>query len=411
MRIIKEEVYRYIYHLVNNIDEVMDVDSIKPIDDDGQSLMSVDESGKYHSRKTWTPDEDRRLLSLVHDSQGRNWKKIAHILGNKTGPQCSYRYNKLITDVSRSKWNRNEDIQLLELTEVYGHNWVLIANKMPGKTPEEAKQRFTLKLDPRLKRSRFDREEDELILKLHEKFGNKWNEISKHFPNRNSAMIKNRYYSYLKNKNKDSTTLNVTGGSETLSNYSFSMTPSVGNSNYVKPSYSNFNGRNTVSYNDNNLSNFKEKMLSEYNILELDNDINMRIGEPNFTSNYLNYDYGSKTNQNWSDDIYTDIWSTLPQDLIKLDGNSPKTKVLEPEDKFKEEYNNVFNFSIKKDSFGEDYTANHHDIRQEYMTTKGNDNDSLMKQYQLLESVFNKIYEVSSKTIIFEGKLRSLRFR
>jgi hypothetical protein len=357
----------------------IDVGYIKSRDDDN-SLMSIDESGKI--RKTWAPEEDKKLVALVQETKGRNWKKIANVLGNKSGPQCSYRYNKLINEAPRAKWNRNEDIQLLELIEAYGHNWTLIANKLPGKTPEEAKSRFTMKLDPKLKRSRFDKNEDELILRLLDKFGNKWHEISKYFPNRNSAMIKNRYYSYLKNKNKDSTTLNITGGSETLSNCSLSMTPSI-----VRPSYSNFKVRNTISYNDTNLNNFKEKMLSDCNILDYNDvarDIDMFIVNPPMT-----YEYG-KTLQNCNDDIYTSIWSTLPHDLIKFDENSPNIKDLEPEEKFREEYNNVFNFSMRKENFEDE--------------EKVSDNDNLMKQYQLLESVFNKIYEVSSKTVIYNGK-------
>jgi hypothetical protein len=384
----------------------MDIDAgyIKNKDIDEQSQMSIDESGRYHLRKQWMPDEDRKLLSLVNDSQGRNWKKIANLLGEKTSSQCSYRYQKLITEGSKAKWNRTEDIQLLELTEKFGNNWVIIASKLSGKTPEEAKQRFTLKLDPKLKRSRFDKEEDELILRLQEKYGNNWNEISRYFPNRNSAMIKNRYYSYLKNKNKDSTTLNVTG-SETLSNYS--LTPSMANNTYIKNSYSNFNGRNTVSYNDNNLNNFKEKMLIDSNILDYENfeynnnDIDMFIDiHPSLSSNYLNNDYGNNKISSLNDDIYTDIWNTLPEELVKVDGSSPKTKVLEPEDKFNEEYNNVFNFRIKKNSFDDNASNGSNGSEKDTKT----DNESLMKQYQLLESVFNKIYEVSTCTNI-SGKI------
>jgi hypothetical protein len=407
----------------------MDVDLttgfIKNKEENG-SLMSIDESSKIHSRSTWTAEEDRKLLMLVNESKAKNWKKIAQILGNKTGPQCSYRYNKLVTEMTKAKWNRNDDIQLLELVETYGQNWAFIANKMQGRSTEEVKYRFIMKLDPKLKRSRFEKEEDELILKLHEKYGNKWNEISKFFPNRNAAMVKNRFYSHLKNKNKDSTTLNVTG-EDSLSNYSFSMTPSSSNNNYVKNNFTNNNGRNTVSYTDNNLNNFKEKMLTDYDLLDYESfnynyndtnniefrnkDIDMFVDNSsnqcflNYNNNNFNNNIGiSKNKPNWNDnDIYTEGWNTLPQDLIKVDENSPKTKLLEPEDKFKEEYNNVFKFAIKKESFGEDSPQELEANTKELSLGQQNDNESLMQQYQLLESVFKRIYEVSSHTSL-DGK-------
>jgi len=120
-------------------------------------------------------------------------------LKNKSPQQCSYRYNKLIIYEKR-KWTRNEDIMLLDLYESIGANWIEISFRLPGRTPEDIQERFEDKLNPCLKRSKFDKEEDEKILLLHEKHGNQWNEISKYFRNRNAAMIKNRFYSFLKKK-------------------------------------------------------------------------------------------------------------------------------------------------------------------------------------------------------------------
>jgi hypothetical protein len=369
---------------------VMDVDTRSGNNlthEEKDSLMSIDDSAGYRSNKTWTQEEDMKLLQLARESNAKNWKKIAIILGNKTGPQCSYRFNKLITEMNKAKWGRNDDIMLLGLVETYGENWQIIVEKMPGKTVEDIRQRFTMKLDPKLKRSRFDKDEDDLILKLHEKYANNWNEIARYFPNRNAAMVKNRYYSHLKNKNKDSTTVNV---SETMSNYS--------SSNAVDYNF----GRNSVSYNDKGLLAFKEKMLNEdhdfddYGVgYQKDNDM-MYIDT---NSVYPTLEGTYKSTYNWNDDIYTELKNILPLDLIKVDDNSPKIKLLESEDKFKEEYNNVFNYPVKKSSWDMDCEGNGVNT---YNNTMGNENESLMKQYQLLENIFKKVYEVSNRT--FDGK-------
>jgi hypothetical protein len=342
--------------------------------------FSIRDDNKYQSRRSWTAEEDMKLLKLASENNAKNWKKIAIILGTKTGPQCSYRYNKLNNDGMRSKWHRSEDIQLLELVETYGKNWHMIAMNMTGRTGEEARHRYVMKLDPRFKRSRFDRDEDDLILRLHDKYGNDWNEISRHFPRRNVIMVKNRYYSHLKNRNKDSTTVNITG-SETLSNYSSSLTPSLGNGNF----HFSFNGRNSISYNEKGFGIWKGKLFDD------DYFINDRNGFDNAFNPIPIFD----------NDDYSDLRAMIPQDLYKSEEVSPRS--LESEDRFNQEYNNVFNYPIKKNSFGEDLmdtdTKEDDAVKAQDETTQ-NENDNLMKQYQLLESVFMKIYEVSNHSTL-----------
>ena len=353
----------------------------KKKENDTLSLNScAEDSNRYsNSKRNWTPEEDSTLLSFVSDTNSRNWKKISHILGNKTAPQCAYRYNKLISEMTKAKWNRNDDILLLELTELYGQNWNYIVTKMPGRTVDDIMQRYIMKLDPKLKRSRFDKDEDELILKLHEKYGNKWNEISKYFPNRNASMVKNRYYSYLKKKNNEGSHFTT----ETLSDYSFPISPPT-------------NGRNTVSYNDKTM--FKENFIKQNYVLNdcdidmLNDDLNNNLYLNNIDMN-LNIDniVNNVCKNDGNLQEYRD--NQVPKQLITVDENSPKLKFKESDEKFDQEYNKLFDVSIKK---RESFEDNVYDD-QFYLNNKiSNENENLLKQYHLLESVFKKIYEVSS---------------
>jgi hypothetical protein len=112
------------------IDIMTDVEIRKK--DEMFSSISIDDSSRNsYSRRNWTPGEDAKLLTLVNEGQSRKWKKISVYFGNKTVQQCAYRYNRLMIDMNKSKWNRNDDILLLELSEVYGQNWAYIATIMP----------------------------------------------------------------------------------------------------------------------------------------------------------------------------------------------------------------------------------------------------------------------------------------
>lgn len=67
-------------------------------------------------------------------------------------------------------------------------------------TPKEVKDRYKSKLNPNLKRGRFTKEEDQIILSIYEQMGPRWKEAVKLMPNRTENMVKNRFYSYLKKK-------------------------------------------------------------------------------------------------------------------------------------------------------------------------------------------------------------------
>ena len=63
-------------------------------------------------------------------------------------------------------WTVQNDEKLLKLIELLGREWTKIAQifNVPFITPKEVKDRYRNKLNPSLKRSRFDKEEDKVIL-------------------------------------------------------------------------------------------------------------------------------------------------------------------------------------------------------------------------------------------------------
>jgi hypothetical protein len=117
-----------------------------------------------------------------------------------------FKYNKKTTRHKKVLWKRREELQLIDLVEKYGENFDLISQYIPGRSPEDIKDKYYSKLNPLLSKNKFTPEEDQKIVNMHKKFGNHWNIIAQYFPNRNSNNIKNRFYSFLRNKSLSTNT-------------------------------------------------------------------------------------------------------------------------------------------------------------------------------------------------------------
>jgi len=167
------------------------------------SSLSCDFSNKSCDReikekKFWTKFEDDLLLGFINKNQTKNWRLISDYIKTKSPQQCAYRYSKLLSDMSKKKWNRKDDIRLIELVETHGQNWEMISTQFGDRSQRDVESRYKDKLDPNVKNTKFTEEEDVLVKKLYEQFGNDWFHIARYFKNRNAKMIKKRFQTCLK---------------------------------------------------------------------------------------------------------------------------------------------------------------------------------------------------------------------
>ena len=161
----------------------------------------TEEIKKIKMPKEWTNEELETLKYQYYSLGNKNPRKLAEIITTKTPVQISYRIKKLEEKSNTRSFTRQDDINLIELANKYNKDWNIIAQFFVGCSPKSLEERYTNKLDPKLKRVKFNAEEDEKIIRLYNQFGNNWKEIASYFPDRNSNMIKNRFYSFLKKKN------------------------------------------------------------------------------------------------------------------------------------------------------------------------------------------------------------------
>lgn len=105
--------------------------------------------------------------------------------------------------LKRMKFSKEEDILLVEQVNKYGpRKWNIIAQALPGRTSRQCRDRYMNYLEAGLTNEPWSSEDDRLLEHLFTVYGTKWSLISKHFNGRSSNNIKNRWYTHLQKRFK-----------------------------------------------------------------------------------------------------------------------------------------------------------------------------------------------------------------
>jgi hypothetical protein len=111
---------------------------------------------------------------------------------------CEFIHQPNRRPAARTSWSQAEDKKLL--TALQGQEdvaWEAVAARV-GHTAKQCRERWLVKLNPDVRRSHFEKWEDELIRAERQRIGNHWSLIAQLFPGRTACSIKNRWYTVLR---------------------------------------------------------------------------------------------------------------------------------------------------------------------------------------------------------------------
>ncbi|WVZ01265.1 hypothetical protein V8G54_027334 [Vigna mungo] len=103
---------------------------------------------------TWTPEEDRKLVAYVTRYGSWNWRQLPRFAGlERCGKSCRLRWlNYLRPNIKRGNYTDKEEETIIKLHEKLGNKWSVIATHLPGRTDNEIKNHWHTTLKKRFEK-------------------------------------------------------------------------------------------------------------------------------------------------------------------------------------------------------------------------------------------------------------------
>ncbi|OVA20790.1 SANT/Myb domain [Macleaya cordata] len=106
----------------------------------------------------WSPEEDQKLFNHITTFGVGCWSSVPKQAGlQRCGKSCRLRWlNYLRPDLKRGMFSKQEEDLIIRLHEVLGNRWAQIATQLPGRTDNEIKNFWNSSLKKKLKQQGID---------------------------------------------------------------------------------------------------------------------------------------------------------------------------------------------------------------------------------------------------------------
>ncbi|KAG5254455.1 Myb-related protein [Salix suchowensis] len=104
-------------------------------------------------RGPWTIEEDHKLMNFILCNGIQCWRMVPKLAGLlRCGKSCRLRWiNYLRPDLKRGGFTKMEDNQIIQLHSRLGNRWSKIASHFPGRTDNEIKNHWNTRIKKKLK--------------------------------------------------------------------------------------------------------------------------------------------------------------------------------------------------------------------------------------------------------------------
>ncbi|XP_024986479.1 transcription factor MYB12-like [Cynara cardunculus var. scolymus] len=105
-------------------------------------------------RGRWTSQEDETLITYIQANGEGSWKSLPKKAGLlRCGKSCRLRWiNYLRGDLKRGNFSQDEEEMIVKLHTTFGNRWSMIASHLPGRTDNEIKNHWNSHLSRQIYR-------------------------------------------------------------------------------------------------------------------------------------------------------------------------------------------------------------------------------------------------------------------
>ena len=178
-----------------------------------RNTSSSPSGNKRPTYSKWTTEEDDMLRTAISIHGTSKWSLVASMVKGRTAMQCSTRWQgALNTTIHKGKWEPEEDRILIAAVDKWRSDhpprspssdvddeseaipWGLIAAMLPRRrTGIQCQARWSEALDPTVRKGKWTAEEDEMLYKGVEEYGQCWIKVASRVRGRTQRQIRTRW--------------------------------------------------------------------------------------------------------------------------------------------------------------------------------------------------------------------------